>query len=122
MTGQQMLLDSHTRSRASGTVVGRLRSDVGVVIWLKGSDLAASTGRHALVRAGAAAYVLAVAALLAGASSLHSFAPLTVSAVGSTLAPLWLLWALLPAIGGGGVLESAAALAPYPVRPRVHLL
>jgi hypothetical protein len=93
------------------------------VIWLKIKDLAAMTGRPGLVRAGAAGYVVAVGALLAGACILHGVAPLAVSVVGSMVAPLWLLWALLPAMGGGGgVAESAAALAPYPVRPRVRLL
>ena len=123
MTGKQALLDSKRLPAGRGTAGGQLRSDVAVVIWLKGRDQAAMTGRPALVRAGAAGYVLAVGALLAGSSYLHSVAPLAVSVVGSVLAPLWLLWALLPAIGGGGgVAESAAALAPYPVRPRVHLL
>jgi len=123
MTGQQALLDSQTLAARRGTAAGRLRSDVAVVIWLKGRDLAAMTGRPALARAGVVGYVLAVAALLAGASHLHGVAPLAVSPLGSTLAPLWLLWGLLPAIGGGGgVVGSAAALAPYPVRPRVHLL
>ena len=124
MIGQQMLLDPQTLSPATGTAGGRLRSDVAVVVWLKARDLAVMMGRPVLVRAGAAGYVLAVGALLAGASYLHSVAPLAVSAVGGTvLVPLWLLWALLPAIcGGWGVEESSAALAPYPVRPRVHLL
>ena len=124
MIGQQTLQDPPTLSPASGTAGRRLRTDVAVVAWLKARDLAAMTGRPALARAGAAGYVLAVGALLGGASYLHSVAPLAVSAVGGTvLVPLWLLWALLPAIGGGGgVEESSAALAPYPVRPRVHLL
>jgi hypothetical protein len=116
-------------SAGRGSAGGRLRSDVGVVIWLKGRDLAAVTGRPWLNRAGAAGYLLAVGALIVGASFLHrapflhTGVPPVVSAVGSTLVPLWLLWALLPSIGGGGgVVESSAALAPYPVRPRVHLL
>ena len=123
MTGRRALLDSKRLPAGRGKAGGQLRSDVAVVIWLKGRDQAAMTGRPALVRAGAAGYVLAVGALLAGSSYLHSVAPLAVSVVGSVLAPLWLLWALLPAIGGGGgVVESSTALAPYPVRPRVHLL
>ena len=123
MTGRLALLGSPTRSAGRGTAAGRLRRDVGVVIWLEGRDLAGMTRRPGLARAGVAGYVVAVAALLAGASYLHGVAPLAVSAFGSTLAPLWLLWALLPAIGGGGgVVESESALAPYPVRPQVHLL
>jgi len=123
MTAQHALLDGTRLPAGHGWARGQVRSDVGLVIWLKGRDLAAMTGRPALVRAGAAGYVVAVGALLAGAWLLHGVAPLAVSVVGSVLAPLWLLWALLPAMGGsGGVAESAAALAPYPVRPRVHLL
>ena len=54
MTGQQALLDSQTLAARRGTAAGRLRSDVAVVIWLKGRDLAAMTGRPALARAGVA--------------------------------------------------------------------
>jgi hypothetical protein len=123
MSGRQALLGSPTLSAGRGTTARRLRRDIGVVIWLKGRDLAGMTGRPGLARAGMAGYVLAVAALLGGAAFLHGVAPLSVSRFGSTLAPLWLLWALLPAIGGGGgAVESAATLAPYPVRPQVHLL
>ena len=123
MSSLQTQLKWKSVPRARSTALGRLRSDVAVIAWLQGKELAAMTGRPALVRAGVAGYVLAFALLVAGASDLHRVAPLNLSAVGSILAPLWLLWALLPSIGGGGgVVENSAALAPYPVRPLVHQL
>jgi len=110
-------------AQRAGRTHAQVRTDVAVVLWLKGKDLAAMTTHPGLVRAGAGVYALAVAALLAGAAYVHQSQPLATSATGSVLVPLWLLWALLPAIGGGGgVVESAASLAPYPVRARVHLL
>jgi hypothetical protein len=36
--------------------------------------------------------------------------------------PIWVLWALLPAVGaGGGSLEAAGSLAPYPTGPPMQL-
>jgi hypothetical protein len=123
MSSQQTLLNWKSVPRARSTALGGLRSDVAVIAWLQSKELAAMTGRPALIRAGMAGYVLAFALLVAGASDLHRVAPLNLSAVGSILTPLWLLWALLPSIGGGGgVVENSAALAPYPVRPLVHQL
>jgi hypothetical protein len=100
---------------------GRLRADVGVVLWLKGKDLG-GTGHPVAARVLASGYALAACAVLAAAAYLHQVAPLSAPTVSVILVPLWLLWALLPAVGGGGVVESSAGLAPYPVRGRVHLL
>lgn len=90
------------------------RADIAAGVWLKTRDLARLGGRRWLGPAAAACYLLVWAALLTGALWVHSTGvrlPLT-----SLLTPLWLLWAVLPAVGGGGGdVDSAAALAPYPV-------
>jgi hypothetical protein len=97
----------------------RLRADLGVVLWLKGRDLG-GTEHPVAARVVGTGYALAVCALLAGAAYLHQVAPLGGPTISVILVPLWLLWALLPALGGGGgVVESWAARAPYPVRDRV---
>lgn len=101
---------------------GRLRADIAVVFWLKGKDLG-DTKHPVAAGLTATAALLATCALIAGAAYLHEVAPPTATTLGVILTPLWLLWAIMPAIGGGGgVVESSAALAPYPVQNRVHLL
>jgi hypothetical protein len=91
-----------------------VRGEVSAAIWLKWRDLARIAGRPKLGPVLAISYALFVITLCVGGLLAHS-AHRNI-AIGTLLTPIWLLWALLPAVGaGGGSLDSSMALAPYPV-------
>jgi hypothetical protein len=96
------------------------RREILTGIWLSSRDLVHLGGRRRLGPAlmlgyGAFCALLVVGGLLAHARS-------RAVPVGGIFTPIWVLWALLPAVGaGGGTIEAAGSLAPYPTGPALQL-
>jgi hypothetical protein len=92
-----------------------VRKQVRAALWLQSRDLVHLGGRRRLGPALIAGYAAFCGLLIVGGIAAHQQAAADVS-VGRVFTPIWLLWALLPAVGaGGGSLDETAALAPYPV-------
>ena len=92
----------------------RIWPEVSAAIWLKSRDLARVAGRPKLGPILLICYGLFALALCAGGLVAH--AQHRSFATGTLFTPIWLLWALLPAVGaGGGSLDASSSLAPYPV-------
>ena len=92
-----------------------VRKQVGAAIWLQSRDLVHLGGRRRLGPTLIAGYAALCLLLVVGGIMAHQQGHADIS-VGRVFTPIWLLWALLPAVGaGGGSLDAAAALAPYPV-------
>lgn len=88
-------------------------TQIRAAVWLQSRDLVHLGGRRRLGPALICGYLAVSVLLIGGALAVHDVSrPVPVAGV---FTPIWLLWALLPAIGaGGGSLESSASLAPYP--------
>ena len=88
--------------------------DVRTAMWLRMRHLAMPT--HLLVLA-----IVVGVAYLGGLAFVAHWAysrdAVEASAALALLTPVWLLWALLPAFGGGGEIDSPRYLDPYPLRP-----
>jgi hypothetical protein len=95
-------------------------SDVRAAIWLQSRDIVHLGGRRRLGSVLAAAYAACCLLLLLGGLAAHQRdVELHVDRV---FTPIWLLWALLPAVGaGGGSLDAAESMAPYPASATVQL-
>jgi hypothetical protein len=92
-----------------------LRRQIGAAIWLQSRDLVHLGGRRRLGPGLIVGYLVFCALIVVGGILAHREGHTDLS-VGRVFTPVWLLWALLPAVGaGGGSLDEAAALAPYPV-------
>lgn len=89
-------------------------TDVRTAVWLRLRHL--SLPRHVAIVAAilGAAYLGALAFVAQWAYVRSAVEPQMVLAF---LTPVWLLWALLPAFGGGGEIDSPRYLDPYPLRP-----
>lgn len=89
-------------------------------LWLASRDIVHLVRRGGPARAVVVGYPALVALLVLGGFAAHGqHRHLALTPV---LTTAWLLWAVLPAVGaGGGNLDAAAALAPYPVRERTQL-
>jgi hypothetical protein len=92
-----------------------MRKQVSAALWLQSRDLVHLGGRRRLGPTLIAGYLALCVLLVVGGILAHRQGHADIS-VGRVFTPIWLLWALLPAVGaGGGSLDEAAALAPYPV-------
>jgi hypothetical protein len=97
-----------------------IRAEVGAALWLQSRDLLHLGGRRALGPSLIAGYAALSALLIAGGFAMH--AQHRSLPIGALFTPIFLLWALLPAVGaGGGSLDAAASLAPYPTGPAMQL-
>lgn len=100
-------------SRAAG---GEIRA----AIWLQSRDIVHLGGRRALGPIVIACYLIFCALLVLGGLAAH--AQEQDLPIDRVFTPIWLLWALLPAVGaGGGSLDAAESLAPYPTSPTLLL-
>ena len=92
-----------------------IRKQVSAALWLQSRDLVHLGGRRRLGPVLIVGYAALSLLLVVGGILAHHEGHSDLS-VGRVFTPIWLLWALLPAVGaGGGSLDAAAALAPYPV-------
>jgi hypothetical protein len=92
-----------------------VRRQITAALWLQSRDLVHLGGRRRLGPALIAGYAAMCVLLVVAGIVAHHQGRADVS-VGRLFTPIWLLWALLPAVGaGGGSLDETAALAPYPV-------
>lgn len=91
-------------------------TDLRTAIWLR-TRLLVGRRRRLTIGVAASVWILLSAALITGAALVYSRSPLPAGTVTVLLLPLWLLWAFLPALGGGGDLDSLAHTAPHPIRP-----
>jgi hypothetical protein len=88
-------------------------TQIRAALWLQSRDLVHLGGRRLLGPSLLAGYALICVLLVGGGLVAHGEADSL--ELGGVFTPIWLLWALLPAVGaGGGSLESTASLAPYP--------
>ncbi|MFN2561301.1 MAG: hypothetical protein ABR571_08420 [Jatrophihabitans sp.] len=97
-----------------------VRREIGAALWLQSRDLVHFGRRRLVGRFLIAGYVVVCGLLVAGglaAYAHHGDVPL-----GAIFTPIWLLWALLPAVGaGGGSLDATSSIAPYPTGPAMLL-
>lgn len=95
-------------------------AEVRTALWLQSRDIVHLGGRRFLGPSLVAGYLgLSVLLVLGGlvVHGQHHNLPLV-----ELFTPIWLLWALLPAVGaGGGSLDAATSLAPYPTGPAMQL-
>jgi hypothetical protein len=95
------------------TAMRSVQSQMRTAVWLQSRDIVHLGGRRLLGPAIIATYLGVCLLLVAGglaAHSQHQDLPLA-----DVFTPIWLLWALLPAVGaGGGSLDATGSLAPYP--------
>jgi hypothetical protein len=89
---------------------------ISAAVWLQSRDLVHLGGRRRLGPALIAGYLAVTALLVTGGILAHGRGQdLSIDQV---FTPIWLLWAVLPAVGaGGGSLDASGSLAPYPVEP-----
>jgi hypothetical protein len=93
---------------------------VRAALWLQSRDIVHLGGRRLLGPSLVAAYLGVGGLLVLGGLVVHGQyhrLPLV-----ELFTPIWLLWAVLPAVGaGGGSLDAATSLAPYPTGPAMQL-
>lgn len=101
------------RGPAVATLAGAT-ADVRAAVWLRLRHLRLPLHVAVLAAIVGAAYLGALAFVAQWAYDREAVEPQMVLAF---LTPAWLLWALLPAFGGGGEIDSPRYLDPYPLRP-----
>lgn len=102
------------------TAARSVRAEVGAAIWLQSRDLVHLGGRRRLGPSLITAYGgLCLFVVAGGLAAHHQHADVPIAGV---FTPIWMLWALLPAVGaGGGSIDATASLAPYPTGPPMLL-
>ena len=106
----------HAMAGMAGGPALAVRKQITSALWLQSRDLVHLGGRRRLGPALIAGYTGFCLLLVVGGILAHHRGGHDDLSVGRLFTPIWLLWALLPAVGaGGGSLDEAAALAPYPV-------